>query len=85
MNAATPLGAWVRSVISLVGASKAEEARVVAFLDRPDTRANIHAVSLADKPSVATGGRLAWAAFNASGDFLKTAVPLLPPLLDVGV
>ena len=45
----------------------AVEATVLAFLDRADTRADIHAASLADKPSVGTGGRYTGPRLHAGG------------------
>lgn len=58
-----------------------EMAAVQAFLDRPDVREGLHAAPLSLKPSIAADGRKAWAAFNSTGDFVKSAVPLLPQLL----
>lgn len=61
-----------------------EQDAVVTFLNREEVRQGLHAAPLSLKPSVASDGKRAWAAFNASGDFCKSAVPLLPRLLGNG-
>ena len=65
----------------------AAEARTIAYLDRADVRAALHAVSPSVKPVIegaGAGGHDAWANFNATGDFCKSAVSLLPPMLEGG-
>lgn len=63
----------------------AEMGLVGRFLDQADTRAALHAAPLSLKPSVADGGRAAWTAFNGTGDFAKSAVPLVSELIEAGV
>ena len=65
----------------------AAQARVLDYLDRADVRSALHAVSPSVKPKLegaGSGGSQAWKNFNATGDFVKSAVPLLPPMLERG-
>jgi hypothetical protein len=53
----------------------------VDFLDREQTRSELHAMPTTRVKSISQGGKVAWASFNSSYDFVKSGMPELLGLL----
>ena len=60
-------------------------AAYTGFLDLNSTRHELNAVPTGRKPSVTADGVVAWAGFNSTQDFVKSAVPAVVGLLSKGV
>jgi carboxypeptidase C (cathepsin A) len=56
-----------------------------AFLDLPQTRKELHVTGPLVTSHIGNSGHIAWANYNASGDFVQSAKHILPELLEAGV